>query len=219
MRTYDFNRGLMTALGAGIAGGLVWLASAYVGDESTGGYWATYGIIAGAGLVMALSQLLGGWTKFGMPRISAGTFLLGFIPVAIVVGWIACGLQPHGNTVRSHVLTWSGDVGIRDIVNDFKDYLGVLAFGLGLTFGFTFDTTGPRRREVIDERTRVAPMERAAADEPVSAERTEVASTTPVGPTARERDDELVGVRDGREVEIRHGGQPVAPRRDPEETP
>ena len=32
------------------------------------------GIVAGAGLTMALSQLFGGWTKWGWPRISAGVF-------------------------------------------------------------------------------------------------------------------------------------------------
>ena len=59
MRTYDFNRGLATLIGAAIAGGLIWVAGMYIDDKTTGGYWAVYGIIAGAGLVMALSQLVG----------------------------------------------------------------------------------------------------------------------------------------------------------------
>src|SRR2546428_2943236 len=114
---YGLTRGTATLLGAGVAGLLVWIA-AQIDDTSTGGYWAVYGIIAGAGLVMALSQLLGGWTKWGWPRIDPGVFLMAFIPVLIVVGWIAVAGQPHGNTVRSHVLSWSGDLGIRATVTD-----------------------------------------------------------------------------------------------------
>src|SRR5439155_928219 len=89
MRTYDFNRGLATLIGAAIAGGLIWVAGMYIDDKTTGGYWAVYGIIAGAGPVMALSQLVGGWTKFGMPRLSLVTLLLGFLPVPVGVGWLA----------------------------------------------------------------------------------------------------------------------------------
>ena len=59
-----------------------------IGDNTTGGYWAVYGILAGAGLVMALSQLLGGWTKWGRPTFSPTVFLLAFVPTAIAVGWI-----------------------------------------------------------------------------------------------------------------------------------
>src|SRR5437868_1586299 len=123
MRTYDFNRGLATLIGAGIAGGLIWIASAYINDKTTGGYWAVYGIVAGAGLVMALSQLVGGWTKWGMPRLSLGTFLLGFLPVFVVVAWIACAMQPHGNTVRDHVLTWSGSMAIGHVVTRLGEYV------------------------------------------------------------------------------------------------
>src|SRR5256885_13878687 len=116
MRTYDLNRGLATLIGASIAGGLIWVAGMYVDDKTTGGYWAVYGIIAGAGLVMALSQLLGGWTKWGWPRMSASVFLIAFVPTLVAVGWIAVAGQPHGNTVQSHVLGWSGDIGIRGLV-------------------------------------------------------------------------------------------------------
>ena len=197
MRFIDFHRGLMTALGAGIAGGLVWLASAYVGDESNRDYWLTYGIIAAGGLVLALSQLAGGWTKGGWPLFSLGTFLLGFVPVAIAVLWIAVGLQPNPNSARNHVLAWSSDLGIGDIVSDFRDYIGVLALGLGAVLGFCFDTTGPLRRD------RVGPVaaERDVADEPTLAERDEV-GTVPAEPV--ERDRELAGTRsavgDGRRV-------------------
>jgi hypothetical protein len=192
MRTLDFHRGLMTLLGAAVAGGMIWVASAYVGDASTGGYWGTYAIIAGAGLVLAASQLIGGWTKFGLPRFSVGVFLLAFLPVAIVVGWIAVGLEPHANAARGHVMSWSGNMGIADVVRDFKDYLGVLAFGLGLVLGYSFDTTGARRAAAVEEpvvQEPVPAMDRRAADEPVAAERAAVAerNAAPVGPSRRER--------------------------------
>jgi hypothetical protein len=202
MRIIDIQRGLMTALGAGIAGALVWVAATQIDDATTSGYWYVYGLIAAAGLVLALSQLAGGWTRGGMPVFSPGAFLIGFIPVAIVVGWIAVGLEPHGNTARSHILSWSGDLGIRDVVNDFREYVGVLVFGLGAILGFCFNTTGSRRRADVV----VPPSGRRAADEPTMAERAEVNR-----PVARkrvvERDSEYAGTRaavaDGRRVEVR----------------
>ncbi len=200
MRIIDFHRGLMTALGAGIAGALVWAAAAYVGDESNRNYWMEYGVIAAGGLVLALSQIAGGWTKGGWPRFSLGTFLLGFVPVAIAVVWIAIGLQPNANSARSHVLSWSADVGIADIVRDFAEYVGVLAFGLGAVLGFCFDTTGPRR--IVDAGPTVD--DRRVTDEPTTAERVET-ETVPADRVERER--ELAGTRsavgDGRRVVVR----------------
>jgi hypothetical protein len=230
MRTYDFHRGLMTLLGAGVAGLLVWLAT-QVGQQSTPRFWASMGIIAGAGLVMALSQLLGGWTKWGFPRLSAGVFLLGFVPVLVCVGWILMATQPGSGWHEGRLVSWSHSIGIFGLVHELGLYHGVLAFAFGLTLGFSFDTSGPRRRdELIVDRTAArpapapapaAPMDRRAADEPVTAERTEVADTRPVGSTARE--DELVGARrdaaDNRRVEIREGGERVHPQPDPERTP
>jgi hypothetical protein len=140
---YGTVRGVATLVGAGIAGGLVWL-STQIGQGSTGGYWAAMGIIAGAGLVMAVSQLAGGWTKWGVPRISAGVFLIGFLPVLVVAGWVLLAGQPDSNWFQRHVDSWSGSIAIDGPVHDLRSVLSVLAFGLGLVFGFTFDTAGPR---------------------------------------------------------------------------
>src|SRR5438105_1098166 len=141
---HGLTRATTTLIAAAVGGLLIWFAT-QLNDHHVGGYWAVYGIIAGAGLLMALSQLLGGWTKWGWPRLDPGVFLLAFVPVLIAVGWIAVAGQPHGNTVQSHVMNWSGDLGIRGIVKDLVEYIGVLTFGLGLVFGFSFDTTGPTR--------------------------------------------------------------------------
>ena len=80
-------------------------------------------------------------------------------------------------------MAWSRDIHVSGLVTDFLYYIPVLAFGTGLVFGFSFDTTGPvvRDRETIVGRDReVAPVGRAA-DEPVSAERE--ATTTSADPT------------------------------------
>jgi hypothetical protein len=176
-------RGVMTLLGAGAAGLLLWLAT-QVGDDSTGGYWAVYGLLAAAGLALALSQLLGGWTKWGWPKISAAVFLLGFLPVLVAGGWLLLAHQPDDGGFRGDVLNWSDDIGIGGFVEDLREYLPVVAFGIGLVFGFTFDTKGPRVREapVAERRRDVEPVpvhERAAADEPLTAERGTVPATTP----------------------------------------
>jgi hypothetical protein len=142
---YGMTRASVTLVAAAAAGLLVWLAT-QIGVSSNGEYWGTYGVIAGAGLVMALSQLLGGWTKWGWPRISLGVFLLAFVPVAIAVLWIVIFHQPDHGLGRNHIRNWSNDIGIDGLVRDFKDYVGVLAFGLGLVFGYSFDTTGPTLR-------------------------------------------------------------------------
>ena len=107
---------------------------------------AVYGILAGAGLVMALSQLLGGWTKWGRPTFSPTMFVLAFVPTAIAVGWFLVSHQPHSTLWRGHVTSWSNDIGVDGIVNDMGGLLPMLAFGLGLVFGFCFDTVPALRR-------------------------------------------------------------------------
>jgi uncharacterized membrane protein YhaH (DUF805 family) len=172
---YGLTRATVTLIASAIAGFLIWLAT-QIGQSSNGDYWAANGVIAAAGLVMALSQLLGGWTKWGWPRISISVFLWAFIPVAIVVLWIVVFHQPHHGLGRNHIRNWSNDIGIDGFVRDFRDYVGVLAFGLGLVFGYTFDTTGPivQRRPgeappgpTVAERTASAPTQEAPpADAP-----------------------------------------------------
>jgi hypothetical protein len=137
-------RGVSTLVGAGAAGLLIWL-STQIGQDSTGGYWAAIGIVAGAGLTMALSQLFGGWTKWGVPRISAGVFLIGFLPVLIAAGWVILAGQPDANWFQRHINSWSGSISIDGPVGDLASLVAVLAFGVGLVFGFTFDTSGPKQ--------------------------------------------------------------------------
>ncbi len=166
-----------TLVGAAAAGVLLWVA-AQIGRDTTGGYWAAYGIIAGAGLVFALTQLRG---RNGHPP---GMFLFGFLPVLIVAGWVLLGLQPHGNWFRRHVLSWSGDLGIRDVVFGVGTWIGVLAFGIGYTLGTTLEPMRRPRTEIVSAPAAAGPVaaepvavERASTDEPVTAERHEVEET------------------------------------------
>jgi hypothetical protein len=164
------SRAASTLLGAGIAGFLLWLA-AQIGQGSTGDYWAAYGIVAGAGLVLAASQLRG---RGGNPPAMLG---LAFLPVLIAAGWVLLGLQPHPNWFRNHVLRWSGDIGIRNVVHDVGMWIGVLAFGIGYTLGTTLEPFGRRRVEPaaapIPAATEPA-FDPAASDAPTTAERAEV---------------------------------------------
>ncbi|HEX9598089.1 MAG TPA: hypothetical protein VF963_01830, partial [Gaiellaceae bacterium] len=115
----------------------------------------------------------------------------GFIPALVAVGWITIFHQPYGNWFRSHVVSWSGDIGIDGFVRDMKDMLPVLTLGLGVVFGFSFDTTGPRRirrpADVHATRSSTAPVDRKATDEPLTAERGTAASDRNTVTTASQR--------------------------------
>ena len=162
------SRAPATLLGAALAGVLLWLAT-QIGRHATGGYWAAYAIVAAAGFVLALSQLRG---RTGHPP---AMFLLGFLPVLVVGGWILLGMQPHPNWFRTHVLSWSGDLHVRHLVTDLGTWLGVIAFGIGYTLGATIEPA-PRRAVAA---VPVSEYDRRATDEPTTAERREVAATEP----------------------------------------
>ena len=149
-------RGLTTLLGIAVAGFLVWLAAQF-DLGSTGEYWAALGILAGAGACLGVSQLLGGWTKWGAPTISPGVFFLAFVPTLIVVGGILVATRPTGTDEGDQVRGWIRDLGLGDVAEDLILFQGVLAFALGIVFAFTFDTRGPRARLV--EREAVVPDE------------------------------------------------------------
>jgi hypothetical protein len=144
---------------------LIWLAT-QVGDGTNGGYWAVYGLIAAAGLVMACSQILGGWTKWGWPRLSLNVFLIAFIPVLVAAGWVLLATQPDPNWFRGHVRGWSNDLGLEGLVADLGEYAAVLGFGIGLVFGFTFDTSGPAVYGPFGRRRRVASVPAGGAAPP-----------------------------------------------------
>ena len=195
---YGLTRATTTLVFSAAAGLLIWLAT-QISNDQIGGYWARVGLVAGAGLLMALSQLLGGWTKWGWPRLSIAVFITAFIPVAIVSLWIVLAGEPGSGWFHNHVMSWSRDIHVSGLVTDFLYYIPVLAFGSGLVFGFSFDTTGPvgRDRDVVVEGDReTAPLDNGrrglfgrrsattattdgrAADEPLTADRDAATTST-----------------------------------------
>ena len=124
-------RGLTTLIGVAAAGFLVWLATQF-DLGSTGEYWSAMGILAGAGACLGLSQLLGGWTKWGAPTISPGVFLLAFLPTLIAVGGILVATRPTGTEEGQDVAGWIRDIGLGGLAADLILFQGVLAFGLGI---------------------------------------------------------------------------------------
>src|SRR5438045_9569491 len=100
-----------------------------------------------------------------MPRQSAYVFLRSFIPLLIVAGLVVVAHQPHPNLARNHVMSWSGDIGIAGLVHDLAEYVSVLAFGIGLVFGYSFDTSGPATQRPAGRRRAVADETAAAGDE------------------------------------------------------
>jgi biotin transporter BioY len=135
---YDATRGLTLALAAALAGLLLYLAT-QVGQQSTVRFWEEMGIVAGAGLVLALAPVLGGWSSGLRLRLSPGTFLLGFIPVLVVVGWILMATQPGNGWHEATVVRWSHDLGLMGLIHDLGLWHGALALGFGLVLGTTLD--------------------------------------------------------------------------------
>ena len=183
---YGLTRATATLLFAGAAGLLIWLAT-QISNDHVGGYWARVGLVAGAGLLMALSQLLGGWTKWGWPRLSIAVLATAFVPVAIVSLWIILAGEPGSGWFHNHVIAWSQDIHVSGLVTDLLYYIPVAAFGTGLVFGFSFDTTGPR--SVVSPAAEREPVpDRRAADEPLTAEREEVGTARRDGTVPRDRE-------------------------------
>jgi hypothetical protein len=198
---YGLTRGIATLLGVAVAGILTWLAAdafddgAVFENDDIARYWGVVGVLAAAGLVMALSQLLGGWTKWGWPRISASVFLLGFVPALVAGGWVLVYLHPGGGWLPENVREWSDDLGIENLVQDLSLFFPAIAFALGLVLGFTFDTTG--RRVVTAEPVRTA----TTRGEPVVQSREEPtvvgAGATPDEPTRQIRREDVTVVGAG----------------------
>src|SRR2546429_5542550 len=144
---YGLTRATLTLIAASAAGVLIWLATQILADDastaSPSEYWFAFAVVAAGGLVIALSQLLGGWTKWGWPRVSVHVFLIGFLPTLVVGGWILAAGEPGSHWLGTHVRNWSSDIGIGGLVGDLTLMVQAIAFGIGLVFGLTFDTTRP----------------------------------------------------------------------------
>jgi hypothetical protein len=212
---HGLTRGAMTLIGAAAAGLMLWLAT-LVDAGGIGGYWTFIGFTAAAGLTIALSQLLGGWTKWGWPTISTNVLLIAFVPALVAGGWVILANQPGSNWFQTRATNWAGDIGLGGLLDDLTPIVPAIAFGLGLLLGLVFDTTGPRVRKT-EPAERVGREDELVATEPVTAERTGRMDLVDENEDYRQPDREavtaLTGRRD-RKVEIREGGSPIGPQPD-----
>lgn len=168
---YGLTRATLTLIGVAAAGLLLWLATEVFnvaeGNDTARRFWAACGLLAAAGLAIALSQILGGWTKWGLPTVSGGVFLIGFLPALVAGGWVLAAASPGGGWLPDHVRNWSGDLSIDGIVSDLESVFPAIAFGIGLVFGLTFDTSGPRVAPADAEPPTVTAPPRRETEPPV----------------------------------------------------
>jgi hypothetical protein len=168
---YDASRGLTLALAAALAGLGLWGATR-VGTQTTGRFWLSLAIVAGAGLLVALANHVGTWTKALRLRTSPGTFALAFLPLLVCVGWILIASQPGRGWEEGRIASWSSSIGVLGVVHSLGLWHGVLAFAFGLVLGLSLDGVPEPEHEAAPAHEGPAEAERAAAaDEPVTAER------------------------------------------------
>jgi hypothetical protein len=194
---YDASRGLTLAFAAGLAGLAFW-GAAQIGTHTTGRFWIAMAIVGAAGLLLALANHVGTWTKGLRLRLSPGTFVLAFLPVLVCVGWILIASQPGHGWQEGRIDSWSNSMGILGAVHAIGSWHGALALGFGLVLGLSLDGVPAPATEATPAYAGapVAAGARPAADEPVTAERRHGAARpgpatppaeTPAGETTQTR--------------------------------
>lgn len=175
---YDTSRGLTLALAAALAGFGLW-GAAQIGTQTTGRFWLAMAIVGGAGLLIALANHVGTWTKGLRMRMSPGTFALAFLPVLVCVGWILLANQPGSGWQEGRIDSWSNSIGILGLVHSIGLWHGALAFGFGLMLGLSLDGVPAAKAEIEPTRAgSTGTMAPPPADEPVTAERHWTATPT-----------------------------------------
>jgi hypothetical protein len=177
---YDASRGLTLALAAALVGLGLW-GAAQVGTQTTAHFWVAMLVVGACGLLIALANHVGTWTKGLSLRVSPSTFAFALLPLLIVVGWLLIANQPGSGWEKGRIDSWSNSIGILGVVHSIGLWPGVLAFGFGLVLGMALDgvpapveETAPAHADPADER---------ATDEPVTAERRYAATTRTQTPT------------------------------------
>ena len=168
---YDASRGLTLAFAAALAGFGLW-GAAQVGTQTPGRFWIAMAIVGAAGLVVALANHIGTWTKGLRLRLSPSTFALAFLPVLVCVGWILLANQPGKGWQEGRIDSWSNSIGILGLVHSVGLWHGALAFGFGLVLGVSLDgVPAPTVDTVPADAGAEGAATRPSADEPVAAER------------------------------------------------
>ena len=182
---YDMSRGLTLAFAVALAGLGLWGAG-QVGTQTPGRFWVAMAVVGGAGLLIALANHVGTWTKGLRLRLSPSTFALAFLPVLVVVGWLLVANQPGDGWEEGRIESWSNSIGILGPVHAVGLWRGVLAFAFGLMLGMAVDGVPAQVEEPAPAHAGEAGTgaRRAAADEPVTAERRYAAGRDPADPTA-----------------------------------
>jgi hypothetical protein len=158
--------------------------------QTTGRFWLSMVIVAGAGLLIALAGHVGTWTKGLRLRISPSTFVLAFLPVLVVGGWILVATQPGSGWEEGRFHSWSSSIGILGAVHAIGLWHGVLAFAIGLMLGLSLDGVPAPVEEV--EPGYAGPMGTTTprtADEPVTAERRWTGGRAPAPTQATDAED------------------------------
>jgi hypothetical protein len=102
-------------------------------------------------------------------------------PVLIVGGWILIATQPGSGWEEGRLHSWSNSIGILGVAHSIGLWHGVLAFGIGLMLGLSFDgVPAPVEEEAAPGYGWTAPP----ADEPVAAERRYAARSSQTTPSA-----------------------------------
>ena len=174
---YDASRGLTLALAAALAGLGLWGAT-QIGMQTTGRFWLSMAIVAGAGLLIALANHVGTWTKGLRLRMSPSTFVLAFLPVLVVVGWILVATQPGNGWQEGRIHSWSNSIGILGVVHSIGLWHGVLAFASACCSASR--STAFRRRS----RSEAAPAVRTGP-RPQRTSRSQPSAATRPGPRSR----------------------------------
>jgi hypothetical protein len=161
MPMFGVRKALMLLAGAGAAGVLVWVATQVMGTTigSAGEYWAVMGLLAAAGFVLAALHMLGRAGGGMAPHLSPTAFVLGFLPVLVVGGFIVWYGQPSGGWLVGDTHSFASNIGVGGLVSDLTRLLPVFPLGVGLVLGLTFDALP---RPVVAERRRDTAMAPAA---------------------------------------------------------
>jgi hypothetical protein len=183
---YDASRGLTLAVAAALAGLGLWGAT-QVGMQTTGRFWLSMAIVAGAGLLIALANHVGTWTKGLRLRMSPATFVFAFLPVLVCAGWILVATQPGNGWQEGRLDSWTNSIGIAGVVHALGLWHGVLAFAIGLMLGFSLDGVPAPEPEAEAAPAYAGPVgatDGRPADEPVTAERRYTGTRAPTTPPA-----------------------------------
>ena len=164
---YGVTRAMLTLIGVAVAGFLIWLATQVFPDDLSlihaGDYWLDFGFVALGGLDDGLFAASGRLDEVGLAP-SVGQRLLDRLP-ANPYSWLLdsrrrrawkplarSGMFVAGRVTSGSRIHWK-----------LTTLVPAIAFGIGLVYGFTFDTTGPRIPK------RMQPVPAAGAQPPAAA--------------------------------------------------